>query len=85
MDSGEIKTPQEWLSLILSGHIFMHEAPPSIQSWARFPIYQGAVELLRMDTADERRAALQKVPPLIRPYVEDELRRIWPYRAQLRH
>lgn len=80
----EIKTPQQWLSLILSGQISMDKAPTPIQSWARFPIYQGAVELLKMDTADERRAALQKVPPLVRPYVEAELRRIWPYRAELR-
>lgn len=79
-----VRTPQEWLALVLSGQIRMQDAPTAIQSWARFPIYQGAVELLRMDTADERRAALQKVPPLVRPYVEKELRRIWPYRAELR-
>lgn len=80
----EVKTPQQWLSLILSGQLQMEKAPAPIQSWARFPIYQGAVELLKMDTADERRAALQKVPPLIRSYVEEELKRIWPYRAELR-
>lgn len=78
-----VKRPQEWLRLILSGQIDMTEAPPAIQSWARFSIYEGAVELVRMDTSEERKEGLAKVPASVRPYVEAEVLRIWPWRKTL--
>lgn len=61
----------------------MEDAPPAIQSWARFAVYQGAVELVRMDTADDRKKGLAKVPAPIRPYVEAEVLRIWPWRHDI--
>lgn len=78
-----IRTPQEWLTAVLSGQIPMQNAPQAIQSWARFPIYQGAVEIVKMDTVDERRAALEKIPPPIRPYVQAEVKRIWGWRGRV--
>lgn len=72
------KTPSRWLHEILSGQIDMKAAPESIQSWARFPIYQGAVEIVKMHGVDARREALAKIPAPIRPYVEAEIKRIWP-------
>lgn len=77
------KRPQQWLNEVLSGHIPMEDAPPSIQSWARFPIYQGAVEIVLMPTKQEREAALGKIPSSVRPYVEAEVRRIWAFRDEL--
>lgn len=77
------RRPQEWLRLVLSGQIQMEQAPASIQSWARFAIYQGAVEVIQMDTKEERLAALAKIPPSIRPYVEAEVKRVWPLRFDL--
>lgn len=61
----------------------MEEAPPSVASWSRFFIYQGAAEIVAMEDKWERLAALAKVPDLIRPYVEAEVRRIWPMRGEL--
>ena len=78
MEEPVIAPPQWWLNQILSGQIRLEAAPASIQSWARFPIHQGAVEIVGMYGLDERRAALAKIPPSVRPHVEAEIKRIWP-------
>ena len=75
--------PQQWLNEVLSGRIAMEDAPISIQSWARLPIFQGACEIIALDTQDERRAELARIPQLIRPYVEREVRRVWVIRGEL--
>jgi len=75
--------PQQWLNEVLSGRIAMEDAPTSIQSWARLPIFQGACEIIALDTQDERRAELARIPQLIRPYVEREVVRVWPIRNDL--
>lgn len=75
--------PQQWLNEVLSGRIAMEDAPASIQSWARLPIFQGACEIIALDTQDERRAELARIPQLIRPYVEREVRRVWVMRDYL--
>lgn len=75
--------PQQWLNEVLSGRIAMEDAPASIQSWARLPIFQGACEIIALDTQDERRAELARIPQLIRPYVEREVRRVWVMRQEL--
>jgi len=72
--------PHEWLNRLLSGQIEMHQAPKAIQSWARFAIFEGAEAILRMDTIEERRSALKKIPDKIRPYVEAEIKRLWDMR-----
>lgn len=82
-DVDEIKRPSQWLAQVLSGQIKMENAPASIQSWARFEIYQGAREVVRMGLVEDRRAAMAKIPPSIRPYVEAEVKRIWPQRHDL--
>ena len=72
-----------WLNEVLSGRIHMDAAPSSVQSWARFPIFQGAREIVLMETQDERKAALARIPVLVRPLVEGEVRRIWGMRQEL--
>jgi len=62
----------------------MEKAPEAIQSWARFPIYEGAAEIVRMEWRDDRARALAKIPYKIRPYVEAEIKRIWPMRDDLK-
>lgn len=75
---------QWWLTEVLSGRIPIKDAPASIQSWARFPIFEGAKEIVLMPTADERKAALARVPELVRPCLETEVRRLWGMRGKLR-
>lgn len=77
LEAVTFRHPSQWLQLILSGQIDMQDAPASVQSWARFPIHQGACDVLALDTKEQRRAELQRVPPKIRPYVEAEMIRVW--------
>jgi len=65
---------------VLAGEIPVGQAPRAVQSWAQFFIYQGAEEVLTFENVDERRAALGKLPALVRPLVEAEVRRLWEWR-----
>jgi len=67
----------ETLRRVLSGELDMKDAHPAIQSWARFSIYQGAKEVLGLSGTAARRKALAGVPALIRPYIENEVKRLW--------
>ena len=70
----------EILRRVLAGEMPLGEAPRAVQSWAQFFIYQGAEEVLTFENVDERRAALGKLPALVRPLVEAEVRRLWEWR-----
>lgn len=77
MADGAQSTLQK-LHALLSGQVDMADADPSIQSWARYHIHEGALEVLRSGGIEERRATLLKIPARIRPYVEAEAKRVWP-------
>lgn len=81
--SVEIHPPTWWLNQLLTGAIDMHDAPVSVQSWARLPIYEGAREIIMLDTREERARELARVPERIRPYVAEEVKRLWPRRAEV--
>lgn len=72
-----------WLDHLLSGRMSMDEVPPAVASWSSLFVHQGALEVVLMDTKEERAAALNKVPAPVRPYVEEEIRRLWPMRRDL--
>jgi len=65
---------------VLQGLTAMEDADPAIRSYVRLPIYQKACEILALETIDERREVLRQAPPLIRPYLEEEIMRIWDLR-----
>lgn len=69
--------PSQQLTNLLSGETRWQDAPPSIQSWARFEIHRGALTALRMGTKEERRTYLAKIPDTIRPHMEAEIMRLW--------
>lgn len=75
--------PSQWLHLILTGQIDMEDAPLSVQSWARLPIFQGACDIIKLDTPEQRKAELAKIPPRVRPWVEREVVKWWGSRDQL--
>lgn len=77
------KWPSEQLNDLLTGKIKWNEAQPAIRSWASFYIYDAAKQLVTMPDKEKRRMALGKIPSAIRPYVEEEVKRIWPMRASL--
>lgn len=75
--------PSEQLNDLLTGKVKWDEAQPAIRSWASFYIYDAAKQLVLMPDKEKRRMALDKIPSAIRPYVEEEVKRIWPMRASL--
>ena len=75
--------PSEQLNDLLTGKVKWDEAQPAIRSWASFYIYDAAKQLVTMPDKEKRRMALGKIPSAIRPYVEEEVKRIWPMRTSL--
>lgn len=69
------KWPSQQLNKLLKGEIEWSEASEPIQSVARFYVYQGAVAILKLPKP-ERRAAIDKAPPSIRPKLEAEIIRV---------
>jgi len=61
---------------VLSGKLHYELAHPAIKSACRLQIYEGACEILKIPQP-LRKAALEKIPALIRPYVEEEVVRLW--------
>ena len=80
---GIIRPAQWWLREVLEGRVDMSSAPLPVQSWARLPIFQGAREIVLMETKEERAAELLKVPQRVRQFVEVEVRRLWGMRQEL--
>lgn len=72
-----VKKPSEELADLLWGRIAWDDAPESIRSWARKPIHDAAVEILKIEEKGSRRNALGKIPAAIRPKVEAEILRLW--------
>lgn len=70
----------EAVESVLEGRTAMEDADPAIRSYVRLPIYQKAVEILSIANVRERREILSKAPPLIRPYLEEEIMRVWELR-----
>jgi hypothetical protein len=60
----------------MSGRAPYELAQPAIQSACRIQIYQGACEILKLDQP-LRKAALEQLPALIRPYIQEEVVRLW--------
>jgi len=79
-----VARPSEQLADLLMGRLAWDEAPEAIRSWAQMPIYQAAKTVAREQDKDKRRAMLRKIPEAIRPRVEDEVKRLWPYRFTLK-
>lgn len=70
------------LEQLLTGKVTPQGADPRILKWAELFIYQGACDVLRLPTQDDRRKALDKIPSTIRPYVEREAKRLWTDRRE---
>jgi hypothetical protein len=55
----------------------MEDEDLSIQSACSLYIYQGACSVLDLPDIEARRAALARLPALIRPHIEAEIRKLW--------
>lgn len=81
--TGNVRKPSEHLKDMLSGKVTPQDANPSILKWAEFQIWQAACEVCKMSSKEQRQAALTKFPDTIRPFVEREVKRLWPKRNNL--
>lgn len=79
----EVRPVTWWLDRLLSGHFGMDEVPPAVASWSRFFVFEGAREIVLMESKLERLGALAKIPDRMRPLVEAEVKRLWPMRGEL--
>lgn len=61
---------------VLSGKVRLEDADPAIQSVCSHDIYLGACAVLDLPTREQRRAALARIPELIRPHIEKEALKI---------
>lgn len=79
----EVKRPSERIKAVLSGEVLYGDECASIQSACTFYFYQGACSILKMETREKRREALSRIPASVRPFIENEVRRLWDLRRQL--
>lgn len=76
----DMERPSETLNRVLDGRLAMTNAPASIQSQARLAFYDAACEVLKVTDIEKRRSMLKRIPALVRPYVEAEVKRLWTLR-----
>lgn len=74
------KRPSDRIKAVLMGKVRLEDEDQGIQSACSKYIYDGARAVLRISTKEARRAALDRVPELIRPHIEREVLRL--YRAK---
>lgn len=75
-----MKPLREQIMDVLEGRVLLDDAAPVIQSCIRAPLYQKASAILAIPDIQNRRHEIAKAPPLIRPYLEEEIMRIWDLR-----
>lgn len=69
--------PSERIKDVLMGKVAMEDEAPAIRSACSKHIYDGANSILRLPSKDARKKALERVPDLIRPYLEREILRLY--------
>jgi hypothetical protein len=79
---GTVQKPSELIDKVMGGEIDLSDQSGPIRSACSRYIYEDACKVLELPTKDERRVALDKVPVLLRPYVEKEVKRVWNLRKR---
>lgn len=69
--------PSVELHLLLSGKQAWGDTSAPVRSWAQFEIWKAARQVAAKPDQEARRAALSRIPPDVRPQVEQEARRIY--------
>ncbi len=70
------KRPSDRIKAVLMGNVPLESEDQGIQSACSKHIYDGAVSVLKLPTKEARRRALDRIPEMIRPYVEREALRL---------
>jgi hypothetical protein len=69
------RRPSDRIKAVLMGKVALEDEDQGIRSACSKHIYDGAVSVLRLPK-EKRRAALDRLPALIRPHVEQEVIRL---------
>lgn len=75
--------PSEEMRMVLTGELPHDEATPAVQSMCRREFFAAAVVIVKMESKETRRKALQRIPEGCRHRVELEVKRLWPIRNTL--
>jgi hypothetical protein len=77
-----VQKPSELIDKVMDGQSALEDQSKAIQSACSRYIYEDACKVLDFPTKDERRVALDKVPVLLRPHIEKEVKRLWELRKR---
>lgn len=69
--------PSVELIEVLQGRKRLEDATLGVQSWARLPIHQAAVEIMALPSKQARRDALARVPEPLQPHVRERVEELW--------
>jgi len=69
--------PSQLIDDVMSGKTKLTDQSGPIQSACSLYIYQDAYKILKLPTKEERRLVLDRVPELLRPHIEEEVKRLW--------
>lgn len=75
--------PSDEMLAVLDGRLHHDDASPAVQSMIRLQYFDAAVVIVKMESKESRRKALQKVPETCRMQVQEEVKRLWPIRNRL--
>jgi hypothetical protein len=76
------KKPSESIFSVLNGYAPLEKQPRAIQSACSLHFYEAACEILNMKK-EVRKQALEALPALVQPHVEQEIWRIWRLRNEV--
>jgi hypothetical protein len=71
------RRPSDRIKAVLMGKVPLESEDQGIQSACSKHIYDGAVSVLKLPTKEARRRALDRIPEMIRPYVEREVLKLY--------
>lgn len=71
------RRPSDRIKAVLMGKVPLESEDQGIQSACSKHIYDGAVSVLKLPTKEARRRALDRIPDMIRPYVEREVLKLY--------
>jgi hypothetical protein len=74
--------PSDCIFAVLKGYSPLEKQPKAIQSACAIHFYEVACEILNMKK-EVRKKALEALPELVRPHVEQEIWRVWELRNAL--
>lgn len=78
-----LEKPSDEMRRVLIGKLHYDDASPAVKSMCSKEFFDAAVVIVKMESKESRKKALQKIPETCRVQVEEYVRKIWPIRNKL--